>query len=234
MSGRRPRVSVQPGLSPGQRLAGLILRSLFRASARVTVEGGAELPRQGPLIVIGNHTSNADPPLVQAWLQGRLGRPIHFLAKEALFVAPLRPILRWYGAIPVRAGGSDASAYRDGLTVLRAGGVLGIFPEGRRSADGRLGQARQGVALLADRSGAPVLPVGISGLSAFLPRGAHLPRFGTRVHLRIGRPETLRLDPALDRRAALAQATATLMARLAALVEPEWHDPDPGPGPGGA
>ena len=221
------------GLGAGKRLVMLVLRGAFRAAARITVEGGQDLPRSGPMIVVGNHTSNADPLFVQAWLQKFLGRPITFLAKEQLFVPPLTPLLRWYGAIPVRAGGSDASAYRRGLEVLRAGGVLGVFPEGTRSPDGRLGQARQGVALLADRSGAPVLPVGISGLAAFLPRGARRPRFRTPVVVRIGRPEPLRLDPSLDRRVALERATEVLVDRLEALLEPDHHR-QPGPSTAGA
>lgn len=219
----RSRVAPIRRLSPAKRLLGLLARTVFRATARVTVEGGQDLPKAGPLIVIGNHTSNADPLLVEAWLQARLGRPVQFLAKEQLFFWPLRPILDWYGAVPVRAGGSDVSAYRDGLALLRSGGVLGVFPEGTRSPDGRLGAARLGAALLAARSGVPVLPVGISGLGAYLPRGARVPHRGARIRLRIGRPEPLVLAPDLDGRAALEQATRTLMDRVMALVEPEHH-----------
>jgi 1-acyl-sn-glycerol-3-phosphate acyltransferase len=220
---RRSQVAPIRSLSLSKRLLGLLARTFFRATARVTVEGGQDLPADGPLIVIGNHTSNADPPLVEAWLQERLGRPVQFMAKEQLFFWPLRPILRWYGAVPVRAGGSDVAAYRDGLALLRSGGVLGLFPEGTRSPDGRLGAARLGAALLATRSGVPVLPVGISGLGSYLPRGARFPHIGARVRLRIGRPETLVLLPDLEGRAALEQATRTLMERVMALVEAEHH-----------
>lgn len=219
MSGRRTPVRALGGIGLAQRLAAAAIRVLVRATTRIEVEGGATLPRTGPLIVVANHTSNVDPPLVEAWLQPRLGRPIQFMAKEQLFVPLLRPILRWYGSILVRAGGSDVEAYRDGLALLRQGGVLGVFPEGTRSADGRLGEAHQGVALLALRSGAPVLPVGISGLDGYLPRGARRPRLGTRVTMRIGEPFTLVLDPRLARRAAVIDATGTLMARLASLVD---------------
>ncbi len=203
------------------RLAGAFLRALFGTVARVHVEGGADLPRSGPLLVVANHTSNADPPLVGAWLLPRLGRPVQFMAKQQLFVPLLRPLLRHFGAIVVKAGGSDVEAYRDALTVLRGGGVVGIFPEGTRSADGRLGEPRAGVALIAVRAGVPIVPVGISGAQRFLARNARLPAFGTRITIRIGEPFSLKLDPSLERRAATTAATAEIMRRMATLLEPD-------------
>src|SRR3990172_7131431 len=146
------------------RLMAFALRCLFRAVARVRTSGLEDLPRTGPLIVVANHTTLVDPPLVAAWLQPALGRPIQFLAKEQLFVPLMRPILRMYGAIVVRAGGSDVEAYRAAVTVLRGGGgVVAIFPEGTRSLDGVMREPHAGVALIAARSGAPILPVGVSG-----------------------------------------------------------------------
>ncbi len=220
MPAREP-VRAITGTTWFMRLAGVCLRALFRAAARIRVEGGSDLPRSGPLLVVGNHTSNADPPLVGAWLLPRLGRPVQFLAKQQLFVPLLRPLLRHFGAIVVKAGGSDVEAYRDALTVLRGGGVVGLFPEGTRSRDGRLGQPRAGVALMAVRSGVPIVPVGISGAHHFLPPRARLPAFGTRITIRIGEPFTLRLDPRLERRAATTAATEEIMRRIAALLEPE-------------
>lgn len=205
----------------GMRVMAAGFRFLFRSLARVHVTGLDGLPRSGPLIVVANHTTNADPPLVAAWLQPALGRPLQFLAKQQLFVPVLRPILRMFGAIVVKAGGSDVDAYRDALTVLRGGGVVTIFPEGTRSLDGVMAEPHAGIALIAARSGAPVLPVGISGGQHFLPRGRSLPVFGARLTIRVGRPFQVTLDPTLDRRAATTAAADDVMRHIAALVEPD-------------
>ena len=215
---REPLVTLTRTTLP-MRLMATGFRFLFRAVARVRTSGLDGLPRTGPLIVVANHTTLADPPFVAAWLQPALGRPIQFLAKEQLFTPLMRPILRMYGAIFVRAGGSDVEAYRAALAVLRGGGVVSVFPEGTRSLDGVMREPRAGVALIAVRSGVPVLPVGISGGHRFLPSGRTLPAFGTRLTLRVGQPFTVTLDPTLDRRAATEAATDEIMRRIAALVD---------------
>ena len=201
------------------RLMAVGLRFLFRAFARIRPSGLEDLPQSGPLIVVANHTTLVDPPFVAAWLQPALGRPLQFLAKEQLFTPTLSPILRMYGAIPVKAGGSDVDAYRAAVSVLRGGGVVSVFPEGTRSLDGVMIEPRAGIALIAARTGAPILPVGISGGHRFLPSGRTLPAFGTRLTLRVGRPFTISLDPTLDRRAATHAATDEIMSRIAALVD---------------
>ncbi|MFI5261899.1 MAG: lysophospholipid acyltransferase family protein [Candidatus Limnocylindrales bacterium] len=224
----RPDVRVLLTTSPFLGLASLVLRGVFGATARVRYTGPAELPRTGPLLVVANHTSNIDPPLVAAWLQPRLGRPIQFLAKEQLFVPALRPLLTHAGAILVRAGGSDIQAYRDALAVLRGGGAVGLFPEGTRSLDGVLGEPHPGVGLLALRAGVPILPVGISGAQRFLPREGRIPAFGTRITIRVGEPFTI--GAARQRRGAAAAATDEIMSRLASLLVPSQRgrwDPRP-------
>ena len=203
------------------RLVASSFRVIFRVVSRVRVEGLELAPRSGPLIVVANHTTVADPPLVAAWLQPALGRPIQFMAKEQLFATALRPVLRVFGAVRVRAGGSDVEAYRAGLSVLHGGGVLGLFPEGTRSADGIIAAPHIGAAMLAARSGVRVLPIGVSGGHRLLPPGARLPRFGVRLTLRVGAPFSVTLDSALDRRAAVEAAADAIMDRVAALVEPD-------------
>ena len=209
------------GLPLWHRVVAGFVRFVLSSLARVRVEGIERVPRTGPLIIIGNHTSNADPPLVGAWLLPALGRPVHWLAKEQLFVGPVGRFLRSQNVHPVRAGGTDTDAYRFARSVLDGGGVICIFPEGTRSPDGRLGEARRGVTLLAARSRVPVLPVGLLGPERFLPRQARLPRLGTRIVIRVGQPFTIDLDPALDRRTALARATDELMGHVAALLPAE-------------
>jgi len=215
--------SQSPSWTPGKRLFAAVVRAFLRSVSRVRVSGLEHVPTSGPLVVVANHASNSDPAFVGGWLQPALRRPIEFLAKEQLFRWPLSTILRAHGGILVRAGGQDTQAYRAGRRVLERGGVLGLFPEGRRSRDGTLQQAIQGVTLLAARSGAPVLPVALSGTHSLLPPGRYVPRFGTRVTMRVGEPFPVELDAALPRREALDVATAELMRRIARLLPETQH-----------
>ena len=201
------------------RVAAFLARQVLRATARVSVIGFDTLPQDGPLIIVANHISNADPPLVFGWLTPAVGRQMHILAKEALFVGPVGWFLRRNGVTPVKSGGSDIEAYRLAKQVLDRGDVLCIFPEGTRSATGVMQEAKPGVAMLATRSGVPVVPIGISGSDTFLGRGKRMPRFGTRITLRAGEPFTVELDASIPRRAAMSQASDEIMRRLAALVD---------------
>ena len=201
------------------RGAAFLARLMLKSSARVRVEGFEKLPRQGPLIIVANHISNADPPLVFGWLTPALGRQMHILAKEALFVGPVGWFLRHNGVTPVKAGGSDIEAFRTAKAVLDRGEVLCIFPEGTRSLTGMMQEPKPGVAMLATRSAVPIVAVGISGSDTFLGRGKRLPRFWTRITLRAGDPFTLQLEPGVPRRAAMANASDELMKHIAELVD---------------
>jgi 1-acyl-sn-glycerol-3-phosphate acyltransferase len=213
------------------RFVAAIARIGLRALARVRVEGLEHVPASGPLIVVANHMSNADPPLLWGWLVPTLGRVPTYLAKAVLFKGIAGPVLRSVGATPVEAGGSDMAAYRVAKSVLKGGGVVTMMPEGTRSLDGRLLAARPGASLLATRTGATVLPVGISGTDELLGRGRSLPRIGTRIALRVGQPFRLTLEGD-DRRAALAAADDQIMRRIATLVDPRHRgDREPWPEP---
>ena len=215
----------QPAKGPSKgvplllRFAGVLSRTLLRLGAKVTVEVDGDIPREGPLIVVANHISNADPPLVAGWLTPMLGRQMHILAKQALFVGPVGWILKKLGATPVKAGGSDIEAYRVARAVLDRGDVLCIFPEGTRSPTGVMQEPKPGVAMLATRTSVPILPVGVSGSDFFLGRGKKLPRLRAPIHLHIGKPFMLTLDPNLPHRQALAAASDDLMRHVAALVD---------------
>ncbi len=216
MSGDEPRRRGVPVLT---RFAASAARFGLSAMARVRLEVDGALPQDGPLIVVANHMSNADPPLVAGWLTPILGRQMHILAKEALFVGPVGAVLRRLGATPVRSGGSDIEAYRLALGILERGEILCIFPEGTRSPGGVMAEPKPGVAMLATRSGVPILPVGVSGSDRFLGRGRRFPRIGTRITLRVGTAFTVALDPSLPRRQAMQRASDEIMARVAALTD---------------
>jgi 1-acyl-sn-glycerol-3-phosphate acyltransferase len=220
-------MSHHEGLTLYSRFIAGLCRVGLRSIARVRVEGVEGLPTSGPLIIAANHMSNADPPFIGGWLAPALERRPTFLAKDALFKGPLGILIRSLGAEPVKAGGNDIGAYRVAKAILDRGGVVAILPEGTRSYDGALAQPKPGVSLLATRTAAPVLPVGISGTDRLIGRGQVVPRIGSRIVLRVGRPFQLTIAPGADRRAALAQADIELMRRIAALVEPrhrgEWE-----------
>ena len=202
---------------PGARIARLLLA--FIGSARI--EGIEHVPREGPFILVANHCSQADPPLL-GWATGhQIGRVVHFMAKDEMHHWP---IIGWLadrsGVFWVRRGEGDRAAQRMALELLAQGKPIGIFPEGTRSRDGRMREGRSGAALLAIRSGAPIVPVGIAGSHRLFPAGSRLPR---RSHLtfRIGEPFSLRHQPTgrIDREE-LAAGTVQIMAKIAELLPP--------------
>lgn len=162
---------------------------------RMRVEGRGHEPPNGPLIVAGNHASAIDPPLVGCVLHRRAS----YMAKQELFSIPvLGAWLRSVGVFPVKRGQPDRRAIRHSLQVLDRGEVLVMFPEGTRSEDGRLRDPEPGAALIALRTGAPVLPVAVVGSHKILPKSARWPRF-TQVVVRIGAPLSIpRIDGRLE------------------------------------
>lgn len=212
-------------ITPFIRAGAFVARTAMRCLTRVRVEGALDrIPREGPLIIASNHLSNADGVIVGGWLTPRLGRRIHWLGKREMLEWPIVGRMASAGSVhPVDRGAADVEAFRLAQRILDEGHVLVVFPEGTRSTTGGLQEAKDGLALLALRSGAPILPVGVSGTDRFWPRG-RLFRPGGRVGLRVG--EAFRLSdvvPAgIDRKTTKRLATAEIMSRIAALL-PERH-----------
>ena len=192
----------------------LSLAARAQIFVRVKVTGRRNVPSTGAVIICANHISMADP----IFLHGALRRNIAFMAADWQFRVPLfGKIMRQMGHIPVYRDTAKAKlALVDAVAVLRHGGLIGIFPEGKLSPDGRQLQARGGMADMAFRTGAPVVPVGIDGTHRFMPIGKRM-RFGHRVHLNFGepiRPPYLSDNaPVEDRRA----FSALVMSRIASL-----------------
>jgi 1-acyl-sn-glycerol-3-phosphate acyltransferase len=137
-----------------------LLRFLLTIVVRWKVTGRENVPRKGGLIVVSNHLANADPPVLSA---GIASRRIRYLAKIELYKLPMGILPRAYGAIPVRRFDADAAALLATMRVLRDGEVLGMFPEGTRSATHTLGRFHPGTAAIALRTGVPILPCAITG-----------------------------------------------------------------------
>lgn len=134
-----------------------LLRSIYTVLFRLQAIGVENIPKSGAVILASNHISNLDPPTIGV----KVPRKVHFMAKEELFKVPvLGFLIRAFGAFPVKRGGVSKDAIKSGITLLKSGEVMGIFPEGSRNNSGA---AKKGTAMIAMRSGAAVVPVAIVG-----------------------------------------------------------------------
>ncbi len=199
----------------------LILRPLFLLVFRPHVEGRENVPATGPFIIASNHLSFIDSMAIPLMAPRRVG----YLAKAEYFRGP--GIRGWFtktwfsalGALPVERQTHRAAqeALDTAMTVLRAGGGFGIYPEGTRSRDGRLARGKTGVAWLALTADCPVVPVGIRGTDRIQPVGASWPR-PHRFSVAFGKPLTFpehRGQAGSNR--ARRQVTDTIMESIAEL-----------------
>ena len=155
---------------------------IFRFLFRGKTTGITNLPKTGGVVVVSNHGSHLDPPI----LGHALGRPVAFMAKSELFRVPiLASIISACGAYPVKRGAGDRDALRTASSKLKEGWATGVFLDGTRQENGRVNDPKAGAALLAGRSGHPILPVAIVNSHRAFPKGALLPRF-VSIHVRVG------------------------------------------------
>ena len=210
------------GLPLFPRFTAVVWRCLLALVTRVKVEGRENIPLAGPLLVVCNHASNIDGPVLLAYFAPAMGRRLAWLGKaEALAWPVFGWIIRNNGVIGIRRGAGDLEAFRIVKQVLDEGQPLIVFPEGTRSSDGALQPAKEGATVLALRSGAPILPIAIIGSSRFWGKGKKLPRPFRGMGLRIGPVFHLELDHGLDRHEATRAATTDLMRHIAELLPPE-------------
>jgi 1-acyl-sn-glycerol-3-phosphate acyltransferase len=139
----------------------LFLLAIFKIFFRIKIKGKKNLPTKGGVILMSNHISAYDPPILVAIFS----RPLRFMAKKELFENPvMRFILYLADAFPVDRSKNDITAVKKALSVVKNDGVLGIFPEGTRRPEGKLGTPKSGSVMLAIKSGAPIVPVGIKNI----------------------------------------------------------------------
>lgn len=139
----------------------LFLLVIFKLFFRIKVNGRENLPKTGGVIMMSNHISAYDPPLLAAIFS----RPVRFMAKKELFENPIiRFVLFLADAFPVDRSKNDITAVKKALSILKEKEVLGLFPEGTRRPEGKLGTPKSGSVMLAFKSGAPILPVGIKNV----------------------------------------------------------------------
>jgi 1-acyl-sn-glycerol-3-phosphate acyltransferase len=174
-------------------IARLVLRPLFLLVFRPHVRGRENVPASGPFIIASNHLSFIDSMAIPLMAPRRVG----YLAKAEYFTTPgikgwfTRTLFTALGALPVERQTHRAAqeALDTAMTVLKAGGGFGIYPEGTRSRDGRLARGKTGVAWLALTADCPVVPVGVAGTDRIQPVGASWPR-PHRFSVTFGEPLT--------------------------------------------
>lgn len=218
----KPELVALPRLTFARRLfrqlAGLIARLLVVTLTRPTVTGFENFPKQGPALVVINHLGDADVVLLGAYTpimfegMGKIELNDHWFAG---------PILRAYGIIWVHRGRPDRKAIRAALEGLAEGRIVGIAPEGRQTVTGGLEDGNEGAAFLALKSGAPIVPIAMTGTENENIYG-HLRRFRrAEVTLRVGKPFLLREQA--DRQEMMREGTRQIMESLAELLPESYR-----------
>ncbi len=206
----------------------ILLGPLLRVLYRPKVSGLENVPADGPVIMAINHNSFVDSiflPLV-------VKRPMTFLAKDEYFTTPgfkgfwMRTFFKGVGQVPIDRSGGNASeaALHTGVRVLESGNVLGIYPEGTRSPDGKLYRGHTGVARMALAANATVVPVAIQGTRDIQPAGKTIPRV-KRLSIEIGKPLDFSRYEGMDNdRFVLRSMTDEIMYEIMALSGQEYSD----------
>jgi len=196
---------------------GLLIR-LFKLLTRWQVKGRENVPKEGPVLVVANHLNLTDPPLLGV----SLGRTVIFMAKEELFRSSLGAyFVSGLGSFPVHRGKLDRRALRSSQKVLADGLALAMFPEASRSRSARLKTAMPGSALIACRSGVPILPVGIIGTEQI--KGMCWLFRRPRLTINIGKPFNLPPVEGKLTREKLVEYTDLIMQRIAELLPPQYR-----------
>jgi 1-acyl-sn-glycerol-3-phosphate acyltransferase len=186
--GRRRK---EPAIPAGRSLFGRILYAVLWVLCRtlgvtlfgIRVRFAEPLPARGGLLVLSSHQSHLDPLLLGL----ACDRPLSSLARSSLFhFGPFGAVISALDAVPIDRNASMVAAMRAVIARLKAGKAVTVFPEGSRTADGRLGEFKPGFALMAKRAGVPIAPVAIVGAYECWPRSRRLPRPG-RIRLEFGK-----------------------------------------------
>ena len=190
----------------------LFVFPIFRLLFRGQTNGISNVPSTGGVVVVSNHGSHLDPPIIGH----ALGRPVAFMAKSELFRVPiLASIISACGAYPVKRGAGDREALRTASKKLIEGWATGVFLDGTRQENGRVNDPKAGAALLAARTGCPILPVAIINSYKAFPKGSFLPRL-VSIHLKVG---DLIQPPSTRKRDDLTSTTKEIQQAINSMLE---------------
>lgn len=180
------------------------------------------VPKSGGLLIAANHASYLDIPLLGCGMTRRAW----YLGRSDLFPFPgLRTLLQWLGWIPLRLGRLDRKAFDEAVALIKGGRVVVIFPEGSRSPDGRLREAKPGLGMIVAQTGCPVVPAYLKGTFEALPSGKTWPQFRP-ILVRFGESVTFsQAQRNGENKSFYRDVSRTVMQRIAALgeVEPPSH-----------
>ncbi len=184
----------------------VFLTLLFSLVFRWQTTGIENIPAGG-VIIAANHISLWDPPVVGTAIPRRR---IHFMAKEELFTNKIFCwIITKLEAFPVKRGSADRTAIRTALSLLETGNIVGIFPEGTRSKNGKLGNPEPGLALIAVKAGVPVVPTAIVGTDKIFSNGCLFPK----IKVIFGKPLIFSRD-----KESMEEMSARVMAEISHLL----------------
>jgi 1-acyl-sn-glycerol-3-phosphate acyltransferase len=200
-------------------LVNWFLRGLFSILCKIDKEELKKIPREGPLILVGNHINFLEAPVVFPILDNPNVRGI---AKVESWDNPLFNFLfNMWGIFPIERGTIDREAFRKSFEVLEKGQILAVSPEGTRSKDGLLLQGKPGIVALASRSKVPMLPVAFYGYENFWDNLKHLRR--TEFHVVVGKPFSLVTTGTGFSKEARQAATDEIMYKVASLMPEKYH-----------
>lgn len=170
------------------RITQVLVRLFSLFYFRISVRGKKNIPASGPLMIVCNHASHLDPPLLGAWLW----RPMGMMAKSELFEIPVLGFyIRKLGAFAIKRGESDRAAIKRTVDIIRDNGAVLVFPEGTRTTDGSLQAAQSGVAMIIGQiPNVSLLPIRIDGSFEAWGSGAKFPK-PRKITLHVGKPFTL-------------------------------------------
>lgn len=191
------------------RAARPIVLTLLRRWYELGLHGLERVPATGPVVLAANHVGWLDGPLLVSCSP----RPVHALTKQEMFTGPLGPLLAASGQIPLDRRSVDLSAIRTALETLRAGRVIGVFPEGVRGP-GDMTSPRSGAAYLGMVSGAPVVPVALLGTRMPGASDGSIPPRGSRIAMTFGEPVLLPRHPWPRTQKQVADAAAEVTAAI--------------------
>lgn len=188
------------------------------------ISGIENIPKKGPFIVAANHASYMDHLIISSIIIPIRNQKVRYLAKKEHFQSPHQWLWhKWVGAIPLDRQKKDTYALDTAIEFLKKGEIIGIYPEGTRTLDGKLQKGKTGVARLALEAKVPVLPIGLIGTFEILPKGNLIPKRKKAI-VNIGKPMFFeKYYKSKDNPAVLREITNQIMKKIAELCKSKYN-----------